>query len=83
MRSPIKPPSRPHIPIQGEGGQGTTKKVKRFFIDEKVPRFFRSRIPIFLSKGEIMWIGGMRIDERFKLKGNKAVKIRLIRPKIY
>ena len=77
MRSPIKPPSRPHTPIQREGSQGTTKKVKRFFIDEKVPRFLRNRIPIFLSKGKIIWIGGMRIDDRFKLKGKKAVIIQL------
>ena len=65
-----------------EGSQRTTKKVKRFFIDEKVPRFLRNRIPIFLSKGKIMWIGGMRIDDRFKLVGEKAVKIKLINPKL-
>lgn len=62
-------------------GMKTPKKVKRFFIDEKIPRFLRSRIPIFYSRGEIMWIGGMRIDERFKLKGKKAVKITLARPR--
>lgn len=62
-------------------GMKTPKKLKRFFIDEKTPRFLRSRIPIFFSGGEIMWIGGMRIDERFKLKGIKAVKITLVRPR--
>jgi tRNA(Ile)-lysidine synthase len=61
-------------------GMKTPKKVKRFFIDGKIPRFLRSRIPIFFSGGEIMWIGGMRIDERFKLKGEKVVKITLVRP---
>lgn len=62
-------------------GMKTPKRLKRFFIDEKIPRFLRNRIPIFFSRGEIMWIGGMRIDERFKLKGEKAVKIRLVRPR--
>ena len=62
-------------------GMKTPKKVKRFFIDEKIPRFLRSRIPIFFIRGEIMWIGGMRIDERFKLKGKKAVRISLVRPR--
>ncbi len=62
-------------------GMKTPKKLKRFFIDEKIPKFFRNRIPIFSSRGEIMWIGGRRIDERFKLKGKRAVKIRLIRPR--
>ncbi len=61
-------------------GMQTFKKVKRFFIDEKVPKFLRQRIPIFLSRGEIMWIGGMRIDERFRVREDKAVKIRIIRP---
>lgn len=62
-------------------GMNKLKKVKRFFIDEKVPKFLRNRIPIFLAGGEIMWIGGMRIDDRFKVKGKRALKIRLLRPK--
>ncbi|HSE83340.1 MAG TPA: tRNA lysidine(34) synthetase TilS [Thermodesulfobacteriota bacterium] len=62
-------------------GMSKFKKIKRFFIDEKVPRFLRNRIPVFLTGGEIMWVGGMRIDERFKVKGKRAVRIRLIRPK--
>jgi tRNA(Ile)-lysidine synthase len=62
-------------------GMKKFKKVKRFFIDEKVPRFLRRRIPIFTSKGEIMWIGGMRIDERFKLRGKRALEIKIIKPR--
>lgn len=61
-------------------GMRSYKKVKRFLIDEKMPRYLRNRIPIFLSKDEIMWIGGKRIDERFKVTGEKALKIKLIRP---
>jgi len=55
------------------------KKVKNFFIDCKVPRFRRYGIPIFRCKGEIFWIGGMRIDDRFKVrkKGKKALKFSL------
>ena len=60
-------------------GMKNEKKVKNFFVDSKVPRFQRYRIPIFRSKGEIFWIGGMRIDERFKVrkKGKKALKLSL------
>ena len=63
-------------------GMKTLKKVKRYFIDEKVPRFLRNKIPIFLTRGDIMWIGGMRVDERFKVKDKSkhVLKIRLIRP---
>ncbi len=63
-------------------GMNEFKKLKNYFIDEKIPRFIRHQIPIFLCKGKIMWIGGMRVDERFKVrdKRKKVLTIRLIRP---
>jgi tRNA(Ile)-lysidine synthase len=81
MKRVVEPPPRTRTTIQNQRSKLNTKKVKRFFIDEKVPRFLRNRIPIFLSRGRIIWVGGMRIDDRFKLVGKKAVKIKLIRPK--
>jgi tRNA(Ile)-lysidine synthase len=57
--SPIEPGIKRDFVVSAqsnEGSQRTTKKVKRFFIDEKVPRFLRNRIPIFLSKGKIMLV---------------------------
>lgn len=64
-------------------GMKSRKKVKDFFIDRKVPAFMRTRVPIFLSEGEIIWIGGMRIDERAKVEGKlkKALRLTLIRPR--
>jgi tRNA(Ile)-lysidine synthase len=63
-------------------GMKDWKKLKSFFVDEKIPRFERYRIPIFTSGGEIFWVGGMRIDERFKVrrKGKKALRLRLLMP---
>jgi tRNA(Ile)-lysidine synthase len=63
-------------------GMKDWKKLKSFFVDEKIPRFERYRIPIFTSRGEIFWVGGMRIDERFKVrrKGKKAIRMSLIVP---
>lgn len=63
-------------------GMNEFKKLKNYFIDEKIPRFLRYKIPIFLCNGEIMWIGGMRVDERFKVrdKRKKVLTIRLIKP---
>jgi len=63
-------------------GMNDYKRLKNYFIDEKIPQFLRYRIPIFLCKGEVMWIGGMRVDERFKVRDRrkKALTIRLIRP---
>ncbi len=49
-------------------GMNKFKKVQDYFTDVKLPRFLRCRVPIFITKGEIFWIGGMRIDERVKVK---------------
>ncbi len=40
------------------------KKLKDFFIDEKVSKFDRDKIPIFTDANKIIWVGGMRIDNR-------------------
>jgi len=48
-------------------GSRNFKKIKDFFIDEKIPRFLRNNIPILESNGDIVWVGGMRIDDRFKI----------------
>jgi tRNA(Ile)-lysidine synthase len=50
------------------GGIGF-KKLKDFFIDEKVPRRKRNHVPIVAAGGRIIWVGGMRIDDRFKVTG--------------
>lgn len=48
-----------------------SKKIKDFLIDEKVPVFKRDKIPIFTTlNDEIFWIGGYRIDDRFKITDN-------------
>lgn len=47
-------------------GMSRPKKLKDFFIDCKVPRRKRRCVPIFESAGSIVWIGGMRVDGRFK-----------------
>ena len=50
--------------------------MKDFFIDEKVPRRKRNEIPVIESDGQIIWVGGMRIDDRYKVtKETKEVLI--------
>lgn len=45
-----------------------SKKLKDFFIDEKIPVTERDRIPIVAdSTGNIIWIAGYRVDGRFKI----------------
>lgn len=51
-------------------GMKKEKKLQDFFTDLKVPFRKRKEIPIFLSKGKIIWVGGLRIDERAKVKAD-------------
>ncbi len=56
------------------GMGGKKKKLKRFLIDAKVPVHQKDRIRILEWDRKILWIAGMRIDERFKLRpGTKRV----------
>lgn len=48
-------------------GAGGTQKLKKFFIDKKVPRSERIRCPLLLSRGKIIWVVGHRIDDSVKL----------------
>lgn len=45
-------------------GMKDTKKLKDFFIDEKVPKFERDKMPIFCDAEKILWITGKRADQR-------------------
>lgn len=63
-------------------GMKGEKKLKDFFIDEKVPRYLRKLCPLFIINGEIAWICGLRLSEKFRVTGKEAVKIRLIYPDI-
>ncbi len=45
-------------------GLNGKKKLKDYFIDEKVPVFQRDAVPLVLSGEDIIWIAGFRADER-------------------
>lgn len=49
-------------------GMHMLKKVSDFFINEKVPVHIKHRTPILINgNGDIIWIAGMRQDNRYKL----------------
>ncbi|WP_066634332.1 tRNA lysidine(34) synthetase TilS [Desulfolucanica intricata] len=48
-------------------GLGGTTKLKKFFINQKVPREERDLIPIVVGGDKIIWVGGMRIAENVKI----------------
>ncbi|MFH1542315.1 MAG: tRNA lysidine(34) synthetase TilS [bacterium] len=56
------------------------KKLQDFFVDEKIPSELRDTIPLVESAGQIVWVGGLRIDERSKItkRTNKVLKLELL-----
>ena len=47
------------------------KKVKDFFIDNKIPKSHRDLIPLLVDgEDKIIWIVGMRLDNRVKVDSN-------------
>jgi tRNA(Ile)-lysidine synthase len=44
-------------------GMRGAKKLQDFFVDARVPREERDRVPIFESARGIVWVGGLRIAE--------------------
>jgi tRNA(Ile)-lysidine synthase len=60
-------------------GMTGKKKLHDFFIDSKVPRHRRERVPLFTSNRRIAWVAGMRLDDRFKVtdKTNRVLKLEI------
>jgi len=48
-------------------GMKHRKKVSDFFVDLKISRTKKMKIPIVESGGNIVWVAGCRIDDRFKI----------------
>jgi tRNA(Ile)-lysidine synthase len=70
---------RPGDRFQPLGVKGT-QKLKEFFIDHKVPRFERPKVPVLISGEMIAWIIGYRIDERVKVneKTERILKVKVM-----
>jgi len=48
-------------------GLGGTMKLKKFLIDQKIPRERRDLLPLVVNGKEIIWVGGLRLAERWKV----------------
>lgn len=62
-----------------KGLGGRKKKIQDFFSDVKLPRSQRAKVPLLVSPEGILWVGGMREDERFQVsnKTRSVVKATL------
>ena len=58
-------------------GMRGAKKLKDFFIDEKMPRFLRKKVPVFETRDGIIWVGGLRTDNRFRADKTKGPWLRI------
>ncbi len=50
-----------------KGLGGHHKKIQDFFSDIKLPRSQRERVPLLIAPEGILWVGGLRGDERFQV----------------
>ncbi len=46
------------------------KKLKDFFIDEKISKFDRDKVLIFCDEEKILWVAGQRVDNRVAVDEN-------------
>lgn len=67
---------RPGDALQPLGMEGR-KKIKDLFIDGKVPRAERKRVPLVLFRDEVAWVGGMRINHRLRVTGKTRRVLRI------
>jgi tRNA(Ile)-lysidine synthase len=58
------------------------KKVKDFFVDRKIPSDTRKRLPLLCRGKDPIWVCGLRIDNRFKVRPEteKVVRVSLSFP---
>ncbi|NMH28763.1 tRNA lysidine(34) synthetase TilS [Flavobacterium silvaticum] len=59
------------------GMGGKSKKLSKFFKDEKIPLHKKEDVWLLLSEGKIVWVIGMRQDERFKIQTTTTTILRL------
>ncbi|MCG6878974.1 MAG: tRNA lysidine(34) synthetase TilS [Deltaproteobacteria bacterium] len=53
------------------------KKLKDFFVDQKIPIHVRKRIPLLCRGEDLVWVCGLRLDERFKVRPETKKVIRI------
>jgi len=58
-------------------GMKGTKKIKDYFIDEKINRDIRDKIPLVCDNDNIIWIAGYRMSESYKIDNSTSKVVKL------
>jgi len=59
-------------------GMKGIKKIKDFFIDEKIPAYERDNIPLVVDGNSIVWVAGFRLNEDYKITSKTKKILKLI-----
>jgi tRNA(Ile)-lysidine synthase len=51
-------------------GAPGSRKLQDFLVDAKMPRWLRPHIPLVVSRGQIIWVAGLRPAESVKVSGD-------------
>ncbi len=63
--------------IQPLGMKGK-KKVSDLMIDEKIPLNLKNRVLVLESDGELVWVVGLRISEKFKVRPETSERLNIV-----
>lgn len=58
-------------------GMKGSKKLKDFFIDEKVPKYIRDSVPLVVDGDDIVWVVGYQIGDDYKIRNHTKKIIEL------
>ncbi|HKT37633.1 MAG TPA: tRNA lysidine(34) synthetase TilS, partial [Ktedonobacterales bacterium] len=62
-------------------GMRGEKKLQDYFADAKVPREVRGRLPLVFNANHLIWVAGLRLDDRARLtETTEAVVVLQIEP---
>jgi tRNA(Ile)-lysidine synthase len=59
-------------------GMRSRKKISDFLTDRKLPFVDRQHVPVLETEGSIVWVCGLRLDDRFKLRPSTRRVVQLL-----